>query len=341
VVTKITEVVLSLRILDETKSSTTIGFIGLGNMGCPMARNIIAKVLYLFTYSLILRNREGHNVVVYDIRQECVTELAEEGATTASSPLQVASEVQYLITMLPDNATVRETYQGDNGILKSVKKGTMLIDSSTIDPELSKYVGKLAEEKGAIFFDAPVSGGVNAAREAKLTFMVGGPEKYFPTAQDLLFTTGARIVHCGSVGSGQTAKLCNNMLLAVSMIGTAEAMNLGIRLGLDPKLLMSVFNSSTGRCWSSELYNPVPGTMENVPSCNNYEGGFLTRLMFKDLTLAQDMAARTTTKTPLGSSAHKVYSKMLNNGFAEKDFSSVYQFLKQQSPQILCVTESI
>lgn len=303
------------RLSSEKKSNTTIGFIGLGNMGSPMARNIIAK---------------GHKLVVYDVHQEPLTALEEYGTKTASSPQEVADQVECLITMLPNNAAVQEAYCGDRGILKSVKKGAMLIDSSTIDPDLSKNVAKSAEERGAMFLDAPVSGGVNAARQGKLTFMVGGPTELFPAAQEILFTMGANVVHCGPVGSGQTAKLCNNMLLAVSMIGTAEAMNLGIRLGLDPKLLMNIFNSSTGRCWASEVYCPVPGTLENVPSSNNYKGGFGTKLMLKDLTLAQDMATRTTTPTPLGSLAQEVYSNMINRGFADKDFSSVYQFIKEQ-----------
>ncbi|PSN31670.1 3-hydroxyisobutyrate dehydrogenase, partial [Blattella germanica] len=153
----------------------------------------------------------------------------------------------------------------------SVKKGTLLIDSSTVDPVISKTVAASAEEREAIFVDAPVSGGVNAARLGQLTFMVGGPAASFPRVQDVLFTMGSRVVHCGSVGSGQAAKISNNMLLAISMIGTAEAMNLGVRLGLDPKILLNIFNSSTGRCWSSEVYSPVPGTMENVPSANNYQ----------------------------------------------------------------------
>uniref|UniRef100_A0A8I3P2C3 3-hydroxyisobutyrate dehydrogenase, mitochondrial n=1 Tax=Canis lupus familiaris TaxID=9615 RepID=A0A8I3P2C3_CANLF len=173
---------------------------------------------------------------------------------------------------------------------RKVKKGSLLIDSSTIDPAVSKELAKEVEKMGAVFMDAPVSGGVGAARSGNLTFMVGGVEDEFAAAQELLGCMGSNVVYCGAVGTGQAAKICNNMLLAISMIGTAEAMNLGIRLGLDPKLLAKILNMSSGRCWSSDTYNPVPGVMDGVPSANNYQGGFGATLMAKNgirLTLLQ------------------------------------------------------
>ncbi|KAH0627362.1 hypothetical protein JD844_002968 [Phrynosoma platyrhinos] len=172
--------------------------------------------------------------------------------------------------------------------------------------------------------------GVGAARAGNLTFMVGGVEQEFDAAKELLTCMGSNVVYCGEVGTGQAAKICNNMLLAISMIGTAETMNLGIRLGLDPKLLAKILNMSSGRCWSSDTYNPVPGVMEGVPSANNYQGGFGTTLMAKDLGLAQISATNTKTPVPLGSLAHQVYRIMCAKGYAQKDFSSVFQFLREE-----------
>ncbi|XP_008933780.1 PREDICTED: 3-hydroxyisobutyrate dehydrogenase, mitochondrial-like, partial [Merops nubicus] len=177
---------------------------------------------------------------------------------------------------------------------------------------------------------SPLSGGVGAARAGNLTFMVGGVEQEFDAAKELLTCMGTNVVYCGEVGTGQAAKICNNMLLAISMIGTAEAMNLGIRLGLDPKLLAKILNMSSGRCWSSDTYNPVPGVMEGVPSANNYQGGFGTTLMAKDLGLAQISATNTKTPVPLGSQAHQIYRMMCAKGYALKDFSAVFQFLREE-----------
>uniref|UniRef100_A0A803Y5F6 3-hydroxyisobutyrate dehydrogenase, mitochondrial n=1 Tax=Meleagris gallopavo TaxID=9103 RepID=A0A803Y5F6_MELGA len=169
-----------------------------------------------------------------------------------------------------------------------------------------------------------------SARAGNLTFMVGGVEQEFDAAKELLICMGSNVVYCGEVGTGQAAKICNNMLLAISMIGTAETMNLGIRLGLDPKLLAKILNMSSGRCWSSDTYNPVPGVMEGVPSANNYQGGFGTTLMAKDLGLAQISATNTKTPVPLGSQAHQIYRMMCAKGYALKDFSAVFQFLREE-----------
>lgn len=247
-----------------------------------------------------------------------------------SSPADVAEKADRIITMLPTSINAIEAYSGANGILKKVKKGSLLIDSSTIDPAVSKELAKEVEKMGAVFMDAPVSGGVGAARSGNLTFMVGGVEDEFAAAQELLGCMGSNVVYCGAVGTGQAAKICNNMLLAISMIGTAEAMNLGIRLGLDPKLLAKILNMSSGRCWSSDTYNPVPGVMDGVPSANNYQGGFGATLMAKDLGLAQDSATSTKSPILLGSQAHQIYRMMCAKGYSKKDFSAVFQFLREE-----------
>lgn len=293
-----------------------VGFIGLGNMGGPMAANLVSK---------------GHSVVGYDVNPEAMERLQDIGGQILPTPADVASKCDSIITMLPNSQHVRSCYSGDHGILETVKPGTLLLDSSTIDPSVSKDMAKLASKKGATYMDAPVSGGVNAAKGGTLTFMVGGSDQEFDAAKILLSCMGGNIVYCGDVGSGQSVKICNNMLLAITMIGTAETMNLGIRLGLDPKLLAGIVNSSSGRCWASDTYNPVPGVFEHVPSSNNYQGGFGTALMTKDLGLAQDAATGSHTPTPFGSLAHQIYRVMCNGEFAEKDFSSVYQFLKEKT----------
>lgn len=298
------------------RPNTTVGFIGLGLMGGPMASNLLNK---------------GHSIVVYDVSEEAVQRLGDQGASIASSPSEVASKVDRVITMLRNSQQVRSCYTGDKGVFQTIQPGTLILDSSTIDPTVSKEMASLASKKGAVFMDAPVSGGVNAAKGGTLTFMVGGEEKEFEAAKELLSAMGKNIVYCGEVGNGQAVKICNNMLLAITMIGTAETMNLGMRLGLEPKLMASIINTATGRCWASELYNPVPGVLDNVPSSNNYEGGFGTALMTKDLGLAQDAATDTQTPTPMGSLAHNIYRLMCHKGLAGKDFSSIFLYLQENT----------
>ncbi|KAK2717773.1 hypothetical protein QYM36_006534 [Artemia franciscana] len=295
-------------------SRSKVGFIGLGNMGGPMALNLV---------------RKGHPVVVYDVFPESMTQLTDEGAIMVHHPAEVAEKADRIITMLPTSAHVKEVYQGEQGVFKSAKTGSLLIDCSTIEPDVSFNLSEEALKKGCVFLDAPVSGGTVGAKAGTLTFMVGGPENEYESAKPLLQDMGKNVVYCGKAGSGQAAKICNNMLLAISMIGTAETMNLGLRLGLDPKLLAGILNTSTGRCWSSEVYNPVPGILPNVPSSNNYEGGFGTALMTKDLGLAQTAATTTGTTIPLGSLAHQLYRLMVTRGLGKKDFSAIYAFLQE------------
>ncbi|XP_046735791.1 3-hydroxyisobutyrate dehydrogenase, mitochondrial [Diprion similis] len=292
---------------------SNIGFIGLGNMGGHMARNLIKK---------------GYKLTVFDVNGAAVSSLVEAGANGANSAADASENADVVISMLPSNQHVLDCYIGEKGVLSSVKKDVLLVDSSTIDPSVSEQVSIAAKKIGARFVDAPVSGGVNAASAATLTLMVGGSKTDFEDAERVLAAVGSRVIHCGKVGAGQATKLCNNMLLGISMIGTAEAFILGERLGLDPKILASVINTSSGRCWSSELYNPVPGVLDNAPSTNGYKGGFGTALMTKDLGLAQAAASRTETPSPLGSIAYQIYRTAMGHGHSKLDFSVVYQFLK-------------
>jgi len=297
--------------------NSAVGFIGLGNMGRGMADNLASK---------------GHSLVVYDVNTEAVADLVSRGASAASSPQEVASQTETIVTMLPNNSIVTNVYQGSDGIFSSVREGSLLIDCSTVDPALSKTLSCQAAGKSCTFVDAPVSGGVNAAAGGTLTFMVGAETgETFTRAEAVLGDMGAKIVHCGAVGTGGAVKICNNMLLAVTMIGTSEAMNLGISLGLEPKLLAGIMSSATGRCWPVDTYNPCPGVYDNVPSSNDYKGGFGTALMTKDLGLAQDAATRAQAATPLGSLAHQIYRVMCNAGYSEKDFSSAFKFIREQN----------
>ncbi|XP_078048036.1 3-hydroxyisobutyrate dehydrogenase, mitochondrial [Augochlora pura] len=303
----------TLVVLKGARSFSRVGFVGLGNMGGHMARNLLKK---------------GHRLTVFDVNETAVSRLTAAGANRASNPAEVASEAEVVVSMLPSNQHVLDVYNGKHGLLSSPREKMLFIDSSTIDPFVSQTLAAKAEEQAAGFIDAPVSGGVNAARDGTLTIMVGGSEENLELAKPLLMKMGARVVHCGGIGMGQAAKLCNNMLLGISMIGTAEAFNLGQRLGLDKKVLADIVNSSSGRCWSSELYNPVPGILDNVPSSKNYEGGFGTTLMAKDLGLAQAAADRVEATIPLGSTAHQIFKTLISQGFSHKDFSIVYQFIK-------------
>lgn len=282
-------------------------------MGTQMASHLVKK---------------GHPLLVYDLNPDAVNNLVDLGAMKANSPAHVAEKCDRIITMLPSNPHVLDVYLGKNGVLSKAKPGCLLIDSSTVDPSTSKEVAEKAESQKCSFLDAPVSGAVPAAKAGSLTFMVGGKESDVKAITDTLLCMGKNVVHCGSVGSGVAAKICNNMMLAISMIGTSETLNLAKKLGLDPKLMTEILNISSGRTWVSEIYNPVPGLMENVPASNDYVGGFQSQLMTKDLYLAQASANRVNAPTPLGSLAYQIYRIMLNNSYHGKDFSSVYKFLE-------------
>jgi len=291
-----------------------IAFIGLGHMGAPMARN--------------LRN-VGHELVVFDIDKEAMHKHVAGGAGAAASPRDAAARAEMVITMLPSSPQVRAVYTGDDGVLSGVRRDVPLVDSSTIDPHTTREVAQAAAAQGNPMADAPVSGGVAGAEAATLTFMVGASKQLFDEIKPALSQMGKNIVHCGESGNGQVAKICNNMLLAISMIGVSEAMTLGAALGIDPKLLASIINTSSGRCWSSDTYNPYPGVMESVPAARGYTGGFGADLMLKDLGLAMDAARQAKQSVVLGAAAQQLYQRMSVQGEGRKDFSAIINLYKK------------
>lgn len=286
-----------------------IGFIGLGNMGGPMARNLL---------------KAGHQLTVSDLSQSAVAGLVEAGATAAASIAELArSDVEMIITMLPAAPHVKGVYLGEDGLLAHVAPHVRLIDSSTIDPMSARQVAEAAAARGNSLIDAPVSGGTGGASAGTLTFMVGGDKADFDAALPVLQAMGKNIVHCGPTGNGQVAKVANNMLLAITMIGTAEAMNLGVSLGMDPAVLAGIINTSSGRNWSSDTYNPYPGVMDNVPASRGYTGGFGTDLMLKDLGLATEAAKQARQPVILGGLAQQLYQTFSSQGNGALDFSAI------------------
>lgn len=295
----------------QSGGSKNIGFIGLGNMGGHMATNLMKK---------------GHKLHVFDISKPACDNLQAKGAKVYSKTSELALNSDFVITMLPNNDIVSKSYEEMTA--DGVNKDTIFIDSSTIDPNLVKQLQKMISGKGARFIDAPVSGGVPGAEQATLTFMVGGTNEEYNAVKSVLECMGKRITHCGEYGMGQAAKLCNNMMLGISMIGVSEAMNLAIRLGLNPNTFAEIINSSTGRCWASEVYNPVPGVTPTAPANNDYKGGFSTDLITKDLGLASGVATASNTPIPMGAMAHQMYRTLKAHGLGNKDFSVVYDFMK-------------
>jgi 3-hydroxyisobutyrate dehydrogenase len=290
-----------------------IAFIGLGHMGAPMARNLL---------------KAGHSLTVFDVVPGNVQALERAGATAAKSAKLAAALGEVVITMLPSSPHVKAVYLGDDGVLAGATRGTTLIDSSTIDPHTAREVAVRAEERGNPMADAPVSGGTGGAEAGTLTFMVGGAAAVFERIAPLLRAMGKNIVHCGDAGTGQVAKICNNLLLGITMIGVSEAMNLGSALGIDPKVLAGIINTSSGRCWSSDTYNPYPGVMENVPAARGYTGGFGADLMLKDLGLATDAAKLSKQSVVLGAAAQQLYQLFSAQGKGSQDFSAIINLYK-------------
>lgn len=297
---------------------TEIGFVGVGNMGSLMAGHLLDK---------------GHHVTVYDVNKSAVNELVKKGAKSASHVAELGASCKRVFTMLPTPEIITATYTGPDGLLSKATSSTVLIDSSTIDPGTAQAVHKAASAKGVKFFDAPVAGAVPAARAGTLVFMVGGEEKEI---KDLLvpylMCMGTSVYACGPIGAGCVAKICNNMMLAISMLGLTEALLLGKNFGLDPKLVSAIINKGSGRCWSSEIYNPAPGILPTAPSSNDYNGGFKAALLYKDLGLAAKVAKEVSSPTPLGALTHEVYRMLLNadGAMKEKDFSVIYKFLSKK-----------
>ncbi len=291
-----------------------VAFIGLGNMGGPMAANLV---------------KAGYEVVGTDLSQEACAAFQAVGGQVVSSAAQAVGDVQAVVTMLPAGKHVRDVYMGADGVLVHAPKGTLFIDSSTIDVDSSREVAKAASEAGMGMVDAPVSGGIAGAANGTLTFMVGGPVSSFERAKPLLDIMGASIVHAGDSGAGQAAKICNNMLLGISMIGTCEAFVLAEKLGLDPQKLYDISSRSSGQCWSLTSYCPIPGPVLTSPANNEYTPGFAAPMMLKDLLLAEEAAVSSGANTPMGEKAARLYEEYCNNGGENVDFSGIIHLLRK------------
>lgn len=295
-----------------------IAFIGLGNMGGPMALNL---------------QKAGHDVRAFDLSKPACDKCAADGLKIAQDAAAAVQGAEVVISMLPASQHVEALFlgrDGQHGLLASIAKGALVIDSSTIAAATSQKVAKAAEAAGITFIDAPVSGGTGGAIAGTLTFIVGGDTAALERARPLLEKMGANIFHAGTVGAGQTAKICNNMLLGILMAGTSEAIALGVANGLDPKVLSEIMRRSSGGNWALEKYNPYPGVHENAPASKGYAGGFGTDLMLKDLGLAQENAMAVKATTPLGGLARAIYAAHSIAGHGAEDFSSVIKMVQKK-----------
>jgi 3-hydroxyisobutyrate dehydrogenase len=293
---------------------TAIGFIGLGNMGGPMAANLI---------------KAGHDVTGFDLSEAAREALLQAGGRMAGSALETAANADIVVTMLPAGPHVRQVYAGPDGILGKLRQGALLIDCSTIDVDSARAVAKAAADAGHPMLDAPVSGGTGGAAAGTLTFMVGGPADAFKRAEPILQAMGKTIVYAGDAGAGQAAKICNNMLLGISMIGTCEAFALAEKLGLDPQRLFDISSKSSGQCWSLTTYCPVPGPVPTSPANRDYQPGFTAEMMLKDLKLAQQAAQAAGAMTPLGAEAAALYGRLVGSaGLGAADFSVMMKYLR-------------
>ena len=291
-----------------------IAFIGLGNMGGPMALNL---------------HKAGHQVSGFDLSKAACEKYAADGLAIAASAAATLDGAEVVVSMLPASQHVEALYLGADGLLGKIAPGTLVIDSSTIAAASSRKVAEEGRKRGIAVLDAPVSGGTGGAIAGTLTFMVGGSSTDLERARPLLEKMGANIFHAGDAGAGQTAKICNNMLLGILMIGTSEALALGVANGLDPKVLSEIMRRSSGGNWALEKYNPMPGVMETSPASKGYAGGFGTDLMLKDLGLAQENAAAVKAATPLGGLARNLYAAHSLAGHGALDFSSVLKSLQK------------
>ncbi|KAK5839706.1 probable 3-hydroxyisobutyrate dehydrogenase, mitochondrial isoform X1 [Gossypium arboreum] len=314
----------------SSSSFENVGFIGLGNMGSRMANNLL---------------KAGYKMTVHDVNCNVMKKYSDMGVSTKQTPFEVAEASDVVITMLPSSSHVLNVYNGPDGLLQGGDLLTpqLFIDSSTIDPQTSRKLAVsvsnciLKEKKvwihityvenweNPVMLDAPVSGGVVAAEAGSLTFMVGGSEDVYLAAKSLLLSMGKNTIFCGGPGNGSVAKICNNLAMAISMLGLSEALALGQSLGITASTLTKIFNSSSARCWSSDSYNPVPGVMQGVPSSRNYSGGFASKLMAKDLNLAAASAEEVGQRCPLTFLAQNIYTEICNDGHETEDFSCVFQ----------------
>ena len=289
-----------------------IAFIGLGNMGGPMAANLL---------------KAGRALHVFDLVPAAVDAAVQAGATAAASAAEAVRDADIVISMLPASRHVEGLYLGENGLLKAIPDGALLIDSSTIAPASAKKVAEAAAARGLAMIDAPVSGGTAGAAAGTLTFIVGGPSEALERARPILQAMGRNIFHMGGPGAGQVAKLCNNMALGVIMAATGEAIALGTAHGLDPATLSQMMAVSTSRSWATEVCNPWPGVLENAPASRGYSGGFGNDLMLKDLGLAAEAAMGVGSPVPLGELARNLYALNSQRGHGGLDFSSVVKLL--------------
>ena len=293
---------------------TRVAFIGLGNMGAPMAQNLI---------------KAGFSLSVFDLVKETVHQLVKSGATAAASANDAVNGADVVITMLPASEHVEGIYLGPEGLLTQIASNALVIDCSTIAADSARKVACAAASRGLAMIDAPVSGGTGGAIAGTLTFIVGGESADLERARPLLEKMGKNIFHAGAAGAGQVAKIANNMLLGIAMAGTAEALALGVANGLDPKVLSEIISKSSGRTWAIELYNPWPGVMENVPSSKGYAGGFGVDLMLKDLGLAAQAAVSTQSVIALGELARNLFAMHSAQGSGKLDFSSIVNLVKR------------
>lgn len=283
-------------------------------MGLPMAKNLIDAQF---------------NVMGSDLSQAALDAFEHYGGIPAKNKQRLIQNADVIITMLPSSESVKNFYIGEQGVLKQLKPGTQVIDCSSIAASVSREVAQVAKDFGIEIVDAPVSGGVIAAQAGTLTFMVGGSEAQFNQAHSILEKMGKSIFHAGESGSGQIAKASNNMLLAINMIGTSEALNLAIQHGLDPRVMSEIIQNSSGANWCVEKYNPVPDVLENVPSSQGYIAGFMTDLMLKDLGLAMQAATEAKSSVLLGTLARNIFTTHSQNGYGKSDFSSVFNLISK------------
>jgi 3-hydroxyisobutyrate dehydrogenase len=292
-----------------------IGFIGVGHMGGPMARNLM---------------KAGHRVTVSDPSAANVALLIGQGAAQAADPAALTAASEIIVSMLPSGKELRAVYLGDKGVIAHAKAGALLIDCSTTDVDSARAVAKAAAERGLSFLDAPVSGGVAGAEAGTLTFMAGGEDKALAAAQPILMAMGKNVVHTGASGSGQAAKICNNLILGISMIGVCEAFVLAEQFGLAADKLFAVSSTSSGQCWSLTTYCPVPGPVPSAPSNRNYQPGFAAKMMLKDLKLATEAAESKKQSIDLGELAKNLYERFVQSGHGDRDFSAIIEDIRQR-----------
>ncbi len=291
---------------------THIGFVGLGHMGHPMAQNLL---------------KAGFKLSVYDVSPAAMQSLIADGGVPAKSLAEVAQQADVLITMLQTGQQVREVCLSENGLFANAKKDILYIDSSSIEITTTRELHKKTEDFSIAMVDAPVSGGVAGAEGATLTFMVGGSEQHFLRAKPILEKMGKKIIHAGIGGSGQAAKICNNLILGISMIAVSEGFTLGKKLGLDPKKFFEISSNASGQCWSMTSYCPVPGIVEKAPSNHDFQAGFMAKMMLKDLRLGQRAAESVNAVIPLGAEAAELYSLFVNQGHGDMDFSGIINMI--------------